>query len=565
MKKLNPKIITLILLGIITWSATMIKSGLRYSFGMGFWGPNGHDGVWHIAVIKSLARGTWGMPVFSGELFRNYHLGYDLLLAWIYKLTFIPVETIYFQIMPPLLALFTGILVYTFVFGWRGSRLQAFWATFFVYFGGSLGWIVTLIRTGSVGGESLFWSQQSISTLINPPFAFSIVLIFAGLIILQKGLKTNNKKYLTLVSFIFGILIQIKVYAGILALGGLFVAGIWRMVKREGITLMRVFSGAAIISVILVFPLMGNAGSTVVFKPFWFLETMMRFSDRFNWPRFAEAMVNYRLAGNLIKGSTAYVAAFLIFIAGNFGTRLISTPWLVRKVRNLPKANYLDIFFMSVIFGGIVTPIFFVQRGTPWNTIQFLYYSLMFSGILAGIWFGEFMEKKSKRFIILNSLFIILLTIPTTFGTLMHYLPARPPAKLSYEELEALEFLAKQPEGVVLTYLFDKNAADEAVDNPPRPLYLYESTAYVSAFANKPIYLEDEVNLEITGYDWKARREKVERFFSADINDEAKSFVAENNISYIYLIRDQIPTMGTYQGNLVEIFVNDEVNIFRVN
>lgn len=569
MKKLNPNIITLILLGTITWSATMIKSGLRYSFGMGFWGPNGHDGVWHIAVIKSLARGTWGMPVFSGELFRNYHLGYDLLLAWIHKLTFIPVETIYFQIMPPLLALFTGILVYTFVFGWRGSRLQAFWATFFVYFGGSLGWIVTLIRTGSVDGESLFWSQQSISTLINPPFAFSIVLIFAGLIILQKGLKSNNKRHLTLVSFIFGILIQIKVYAGILALGGLFVAGIWRMAKREGITLMRVFSGAAIISTLLFFPLMGDAGKTVVFKPFWFLETMMRFPDRFNWSRFGEAMVNYRLAGNLIKGSTAYVVAFLIFVAGNFWTRLISTPWLVRKVRNLPKANYLDIFFMSVIIGGIVTPIIFVQKGTPWNTIQFMYYSLMFSGILAGIALGELLERKSfsarPGLAGMLIVFVVVLTIPTTIGTLQHYLPARPPAKLSYQELEALKFLAKQPEGVVLTYPFDKDSADAAINNPPRPLYLYESTAYVSAFSDKPIYLEDEVNLEITGFDWKARREKVEKFFSADINDEAKSFVAENNISYIYLIRDQIPTKGTYQGNLEEIFVNDEVSIFRVN
>jgi hypothetical protein len=193
----------------------------------------------------------------------------------------------------------------------------------------------------------------------------------------------------------------------------------------------------------------------------------------------------------------------------------------------------------------------------------------MFSGILAGITLGELLERKSfsarpglaGMFIV----FVVVLTIPTTIGTLQHYLPARPPAKLSYQELEALKFLAKQPEGVVLTYPFDKDAADAAINNPPRPLYLYESTAYVSAFSDKPMYLEDEVNLEITGYDWKARREKVERFFSADINDEAKSFVAENNISYIYLIRDQIPTMGTYQGNLEEIFVNDEVNIFRVN
>ena len=36
----------------------MVKSGLVYDYGMGFWGPNGHDGVWHVSLASSLARGT---------------------------------------------------------------------------------------------------------------------------------------------------------------------------------------------------------------------------------------------------------------------------------------------------------------------------------------------------------------------------------------------------------------------------------------------------------------------------------------------------------------------------
>src|SRR3990172_3661184 len=92
---------------------------------------------------------------------------------------------------------------------------------------------------------------------------------------------------------------------------------------------------------------------------------------------------------------------------------------------------------------------------------------------------------------------------PNSIGTLGHYLPARPPAMISNEELEALKFLSTQPMGVVLTYPFDKFKAKEAEANPPRPLYLYESTAYVSSFAKKPVFLEDEVNLDITGYAWR--------------------------------------------------------------
>lgn len=550
--------IALIVFGSIVWSLTMVKSGLVYSYGMGFWGPNGHDGVWHIALIESLSKGTWQMPVFAGEIIKNYHIGFDLLVAWIHKITLIPVNTLYFQIIPPILALFIGIFSYKFVYTWRRSKPQAFWATFFVYFGGSLGWIVTLFRNGNIGGESLFWSQQSISTLINPPFALSILLMFLGLQLLIKGVKRNDKKLLTTVTFIFGILIQIKVYAGLLTLGALLLAGLWNMLKRRGITVIKVFTGSLVISLLLFLPVSREASATVVFKPFWFLETMMGFSDRFYWPRFAEAMVNYKLAGNLIKGIPAYTVAFFIFIIGNFGIRLVKDIWIFKKLKDFKNLYFVDVFVFSVITAGIILPMFFIQKGTPWNTIQFMYYSLMFSGVLVGIALGEFIERISITVVQTTVVsVVILLTIPTTVATLRHYFPARPPAKLSNEELEALKFLAMQPEGVVLTYPFDQSAANAAVDNPPRPLYLYESTAYVSAFAKKPVYLEDEVNLDITGYDWTDRREKVVNFF----DQPNENFISENNIRYVYLVKG-LSEKSVQTAGFEKIFVNNEVEIY---
>ncbi|MFV1917665.1 MAG: hypothetical protein ACC618_04270 [Patescibacteria group bacterium] len=569
LKNNTPALIFLILLGTVVWSLTMVKSGLRYPFGIGFWGPNGHDGIWHIALIESLARGTWNIPVFAGEVIKNYHIGYDLLVAWLHKLTFIPVTNLYFQIIPPILAFFTGVFAYKFVYTWRHSKLQAFWATFFVYFGGSFGWVVSLVKDGNIGGESLFWSQQSISTLINPPFALSILLMFLGLDLLIKGLKTKNKRLLTIVTFLFGILILIKVYAGLLTLGALFVAGIWQMFKRRGITLMKVFTGSLVISLLLFLPISRGAGTTVVFRPFWFLETMMGFSDRFYWPRFAEAMVNYKLAGNWIKGIAAYSVAFGIFIIGNFGTRLVKDIWIFRKLRDFKNLYFIDTFIFSVIVAGVILPMFYIQKGTPWNTIQFMYYSLMFSGILAGVALGEYLETKrvsvfynTRTKVTIVSL-VVGLTLPTTYGTLRHYLPARPPAKLSNAELEALKFLSNQPEGVVLTYPFDKEAADAAVDNPPRPLYLYESTAYVSAFSKKPVYVEDEVNLDITGYDWRERRGKVLKFLETGDIDTAQGFLQENNISFVYFLKGQEAKLGFEQLNIEKIFENSEVDIYK--
>ncbi len=178
--------------------------GLTYSYGVGFWGPNGHDGVWHLSLIESLSRGSLEMPVFAGELIRNYHIGFDLLLALIHRLSFIPVSVLYFQLIPPLLAFGIGFSVWKFMLLWTKSRSAAMWGLFFVYFGGSFGWLVNLLRGAGLGGESMFWAQQSISTLINPPFALSLLIIFFVLYLIQKPI---SGKKLILVSLLIGSLV----------------------------------------------------------------------------------------------------------------------------------------------------------------------------------------------------------------------------------------------------------------------------------------------------------------------------------------------------------------------
>src|SRR3989344_191801 len=217
------------------------------------------------------------------------------------------------------------------------------------------------------------------------------------------------------------------------------------------------------------------------------------------------------------------------------------------------------MFMVSIVIAGLLIPTLFLQKGTPWNTIQFLYYSLFFSSILAGVAVGEFLESKRKIYDIsiyhIAILLVIVLTVPTTLSTLwQHYIPSRPPAMISNEEVEALKFLSKHPTGVVLTFPFDRKLAEKAQNNPPRPLYLYESTAYVSAFSKKPVFLEDEVNLVITDYPWEERREKVLAWLDNLDAKQAYDFLRENNISYIYWIKGQRARLGETQLGISRLF-----------
>lgn len=538
----------LIFLGALSWSLTMVKSGWVYPYGAGFWGPNGHDGIWHIALAERLARGSWEMPVFAGEAIKNYHLGLDLLLAFLHKISSFPISILYFQILPPIFALAIGLLTYEFVYLWKHSTRHSLLATFFVYFGGSLGWVLGK-------GESAFWSQQAISTLINPPFALSLILILSGLITILKYQKTHATYYLLLATFLFGVLVQVKIYAGLLVLGGLFVAGLYSLITEHRPLFTKIFLSVLATSLLIYLPFNKFSTGLIVFYPFWFLETMMQLTDRVGWVKFGEAMINYRLGYVWLKGILAYGVAFVIFIVGNFGMRLISVKYYVSSIKS--KLSDIDVFFAAICFAGILIPLFFLQKGTPWNTIQFMYYSLFFSGILAGVALSH-----TTYYLILAT---ILLTIPTSVLTLKDvYLPSRPPAMLPKEELAALSFLKSQPDGVVLTYPFDRQKAKEAESHPPRPLYLYESSAYVSAYSAKPVFLEDEVNLDITGYPWRERRVEIEKWYKEKDQAKAREFLKKNKIKYIYWLKGQRALLGETQLGIEKIFENKEVNVFVV-
>jgi len=427
-----------------------------------------------------------------------------------------------------------------------------------VYFGGSLGWLVGLIKDGVFGGESMFWSQQAVSTLINPPFALSLVFILLGLISLLRLKKKFSAKHFVMSTLFFGILIQVKVYAGLLVLGGLFVSGVWDFIKNKKTIILKIFVSSLILSLVVFVPFNKSASSMVVFHPFWFLETMMTYTDRVGWQRFYSAMTNYRLGGQWIKAIAAYGVAFIIFYYGNVSIRAIVELGIYKWAKE-KKFDEFKILFLSIIVAGIVFSMFFVQKGTPWNTIQFFYYTIFFISILAGVVLGEL---KIKRSIAVG---IILFTIPTTFITLIqHYIPSRPPAKISSGELEALKFLSDEPTGVVLTFPFDKELAKLAEPYPPRPLYLYESTSYVSALSRKDVYLEDEVNLNITNYEWKQRREKSLELLNTLDHSVARSFLEDNNISYVYWVGDQRARLGEGQLGLIKIFENGEVDIYKV-
>ncbi len=556
-----------IFLGTFFWALVMVRSGLCWNIecsgGIGFWGANGHDGIWHLSLINNFANAYYSNPIFAGFPLQNYHIGFDLLLSWLVRLSGISSGVLYFQIIPLLLAFFIGILVYEFVYLWKKSHTASVLALFFVYFGGSLGWLVSLVRNGTWAGESMFWSMQSISTLINPPFALSLVLMLLGLVSVFKYQEKRKLLNIIFAIFFFGLLAGIKIYASLLVLTALFAAGIYLLIVKRESLIIKVFIGTFLFSVLLYFPLNGfSGGSLIVWKPFWFLESMMALSDRVGWQKFYSAMTTYRMGGVWGKAILAYVVAFLIFVIGNFGTRVLAISSVFKNLKKNFNLKWLPIFLLVLILAGIVVPTLFVQKGTAWNTIQFLYYSLFFAGIVAGVETAELIKYRSVAVKSAVVGVLVLLTIPTTVSALGNYTSKTPQSVLPKSEKEALDFLKEQENGVVLTYPYAKSTLSKV---GPTPLYLYTTTAYVSAYSAKPVFLEDEMNLGIMQYSFEERRNSIENFLDTLDEKEAYQFLRDNNIFYVYWLKNQHARVGESQLGLTKIFDNGDVKIFRVN
>ena len=161
-------------------------------------------------------------------------------------------------------------------------------------------------------------------------------------------------------------------------------------------------------------------------------------------------------------------------------------------------------------------------------------------------------------------LLVLLLIIPGNIGSLRNYFGWPPPAAVFKEEKEALDFLKKEKQGVVLTFPYDKYQKDH-YKKTPLPVYIYESTAYVSAFSLKQSFLADEVNLNISGYDWRERRDEVIKFFESEDKLWARGFLLNNQIAYIYLVEDQKINLSEEDLGVSLIFNNQKVKIYQVH
>lgn len=542
---------SVIILGSASWMITQFKNGLMFNYGLGFWGPNGHDAIWHLSLISQLQKNVPPQnPIFSGQPLTNYHYFFDLLVAKSANILGIDPVELLFRLFPVLISVLAGLLIYKVTEKIFKSSFAGIFAAFFLYFGGSFGWILTYLKDGGFGGETMFWAQQSVSTLLNPPFAISVVLFLAGLLIFYQLLGQVKRPWSLIISLVilWGTLIEFKAYAGILVLGALGIYTLQRLILKRDWQFILISLPVLILSLIVFLPNNSGSESLIEFRPFWLIESMIDAPDRLGWQRLTLTLQS----GVWYKLIYGYGLGLLIFLLGNMGTRILS----FAAIKQIFNQGFLFYFILL----SLILPLLFVQKGTSWNIVQFFYYGLLVLNIFAGIGLYNLAKILPKPAAAIIVVIVILLTIPTTLSTFQHYLPERPPAMLPQKEHAALNFLKAQPDGTVLTMPYDEKLKNRF--QTPLPLEIYTSTAYVSAFSGKPVFMEDTINLEILGIDYRGRLNTLRDF--GRIRSQSKQILKNNNISYVY-----VPNLYNFQIDeglmgLKVIYENEEAKVYQV-
>lgn len=531
----------------------VIRSGLNYNYGLGFWGSNGHDAIWHLSLINSIKNPLKIiLPIFAGETLKNYHPFFDILIAFFSNITRIPSIIWYFQIFP---LISTFILLLTSFF--LGRKITSTFKggillMFFNSLANSFGWLVSLFKTGQISGESLFWSMQSASNQLNPPFTLSLIFInLFLLLILNKTIKFKVKS-------IFFLLILIltpitKAYGGVVVYSIFAFYSLFSFKKDKKPFILFLIS---LPLAYLVFTLYNSTSTSLfIFKPFWFINSLVESPDRLYIPFLANMRYTLEASGRIgPRLIVLYCLLTGVFYLGNFSWRLFGL-FSIKSFKSKIKLPLLLTIFITALI-----PLFFIQKGTSWNTIQFLYYSLFLSNIFLVYYFS-----KGKLTLFKKTLLIIVITttVVSNYETIARYLSNPAPAALPKAEIEALNFLKSQDKGIVLAYPYDKHKKDY-FDTTPIPLYAYETTAYISAFSKQISFLEDEMNLSIIGFDWSNRRLEIDKFFNSQDKYFARGFLLNNNIDYIYLVNDQNFKIDPEDLHLNIFFKSDQVKIYKV-
>lgn len=539
--------IFVIVLGTSVFTLMVAGSGWETQNGMQFIGVNARDGIWHMALVNGLAnRLPPEHPFLSNVPLKDYHYFFDLLLGEIVSLTPISTTNLLFRFFPILISILWGTTIYIFVRNWL-SRQTAIWAILWSYLGGSFSYLLLFAKRRNFSLDDSFGILQPATSLINPPFAISVVILMTGFWILHKYLKTGDKNLAVPIILLFGSIVGFKVHAGMIGLGALVIAFLWTAFRTKNFFNLQIIILSLFVAIFVYLPNIGMTGF-LSFAPMALIQQVMA-SSGINWQTWELQRQLFLSRSDLVKLFTLEIIGLVIFIIGNLGTRIIGFSKIPAITGNISKKDSFSLFFFLSVIISIVVPLFFLQPVNPYDIVQMGWYFLLFFSIMGSLAWVEFVNKiKGKHIKYLLYALLFLLTLPSAIEKINIYALGNTNKKLIVDKkkLNAISFLQRTQ---------NKN---KIILELPKFLEKDQSPAVIKGnIAFSPIIaltgLRSYFGEEVQGYNFPETREKLE--IITQILDpltkkcEEPSFFVESDCRQI--ARNAVATLGKTNIDLI--------------
>jgi hypothetical protein len=481
----------------LTLATTLTFSWIMRDHNLVFQAGQLHDSVWHIALINRLVANI--PPEHPSDftlIVTNYHYFYDLIIAGWNKVFFLPIPLIYFQFMPLVISLLLSAGAAS--LGKRlGGLICSAYLVFLTFFAGSLAYLIPLFIKGNTWHESSFWVSQTFSMMLNPQLILSLAVLYGVVVLLFsiKDQKTNSLGSHFILLLLITNSLGLKSYAFVILsiLYTLFV--FHQAIRHRSWRYLWLILGLIISSLPLMGLITGFKTSSFIFLPLWFLDSMVESPDRLNFIPWTLLKEHYLFKQAWHRLLWLRFREVVIFYVGNLGIRSLGL--LLPILLIFKKMNHKDFYYL--IWGGFIIsstiPLFFIQQGIVWNTIQFWYYSLIFSNILAAKLFSVIHYKLASGSVLNKAvlgvflLIIIGLALPTYIKT----------AQIKYFNTEA--FSANE-----LAVLAEIEETDLVVVHPN--LNRYYQSSIIAAYTNASLVRANPVQLQIAGISTSDEEEK---------------------------------------------------------
>jgi len=485
----------------------------------GYWFPNisaAHDDSWTMAIASvAFESFPFKMPLYAGAVLKGYHF---IAAFFIKILSFsgVSFHTIFYGVVPLIWLILISKILLILASKISKNRVFSYILIFLFFFGGSFSYFLTLSHKLPFLSSPIMTGRQAIDYFQSMPLAISLIPFLLAIlyVYIEKKLSTS-KKIVYLIGVIF-LAWGSKFYAGVAVatmLGTFELLHCFNKWKKTHFVLLGIIIFASFFTVLLFYNPLSNQKSTkeiFIFSPFATVNPIIEERNLLYFPKLALARYSLQEHGWGPRLMAIELYTWTLYITYTFGIRIIGFIYvgflLVKK-----RVTIIDLALLASVTVCLLGGTMFVQSVEWWNTVQFLDYPKVILSIYAALGISQFLERKSFRLMLLVGLLIVLLSIHNSVQGFIERASFRSAVVLSQNQINALNYLKKQPSGVVFALPYDRNMISNTnkIEDGMDPVY-------IPIISQKVMYFTSPYILDLTATDYTENKAIVEKYlFSA--------------------------------------------------